>query len=274
MEMVLVPGVNTRKGWGNGNETRPDNVFISGKAAEWITKCEAKPEETPPKVDHFPIHTWIKMPTERVERKPEPNWRQVDWEEFNKELEGRIARREWTDWIRTERELEEYMENLMEAIQEAIEAKVPKKKPSPYVKRWWTKELSLKKKEARRMGRIAKKYAQQPGHPIHKEWSEAVKDYGKGMMTTKMEHWESWLENINTTDFWDAYKFMTVPESDGVKTRVPPLWRKEGNEEVEVIDKGRRANFCMRLSSYQKMGRQECERKKSHTQIQNSYSET
>lgn len=234
MEMALETGINTRKDWKTGNETRPDNVFINGDAAPWILKCDTAPEETPPGVDHFPIHTWIEINREETLKDPEPNWRAVDWDEFEAEMEQALIKKKWKEKISTKAELEDYTAELTGMIQEVIEAKVPKKRPSPYAKRWWNKDLGKKRKEVRRIGRKAKKFARQPEHPIHAEWAKAKKEYGAKLMSEKGEHWEAWLENIDPSSLWDAYRCVTAPDSDGARIRIPPLWKTEEGRKTEI----------------------------------------
>jgi endonuclease/exonuclease/phosphatase family metal-dependent hydrolase len=45
-----------------GGNTRPDNVFISEEVANWVIKCEVRPDDTPPRADHFPIVMHLNLP--------------------------------------------------------------------------------------------------------------------------------------------------------------------------------------------------------------------
>ena len=61
-------------------------------------------------------------------------------------------------------ELEGSVNSLVEMIQEVLEQKVPVAKPSPYMKRWWLKELTRLKKEKNKLSQISYKFMGMPDH--------------------------------------------------------------------------------------------------------------
>jgi len=168
MEMILEPGIGTRRNWRGGRETRTDNVFISGNNWDWVISCQVKKQNTPPGTDHFPIETVIEVETTRKEIKEEGwNWKGVDWEDFNEELGRQIKK--WGDSgeITSGEQLDKYVEGLEERILITTNKLVPKKSPSPFTKRWWTKELMLKRKQVRKEGRKSNRWRSQPMYPAH-----------------------------------------------------------------------------------------------------------
>jgi hypothetical protein len=64
----------------------------------------------------------------------------------------------------------ESKELLNEVIQDAIKKHVELMKPSPYMKRWWTLELTNKKKKTRQLGGRLKYHCLNERHPIHEEY--------------------------------------------------------------------------------------------------------
>ena len=59
--------------------------------------------------------------------------------------------------------------SLMEAIHGTIHAVVPKRHPSPYSKRWWSRELTELKKRKNQLINASYKFRALPDHPIHEE---------------------------------------------------------------------------------------------------------
>ena len=61
MQMTLLQGTPTIRN-SAGNLTRPDNVFASSQLLEWVTKCDARPDNQLPTTNHFPIATQLDFP--------------------------------------------------------------------------------------------------------------------------------------------------------------------------------------------------------------------
>jgi len=141
-----------------GNLTRPDNVFISNMVSDWVIKCNTMPEDQPPTADHFPIIITLDMPVMRNTTTPALNYRATDWGEFWNVLTRELACMPKVNYISTKEELDKVLDNLEMAILNTVKEVVPRKKPSPYAKRWWTKELSQSRQEMRKKVRLANKF--------------------------------------------------------------------------------------------------------------------
>ena len=104
-----------------------------------------------------------------------------------------------------------------------IEKVVPRKKPSPYAKRWWTKELGKARRKVRQLGRKARHYEWYPEHSIHNTWKTARNELTALLQKTKRDHYNDWVENIDARNIWDTHKFTSALVSDRAKTRIPAL---------------------------------------------------
>ena len=151
MQMILPHGIPTIQN-SAGNLTRPDNVFASSQLVEWITKCNTKSDKQPPTADHFPIATYIDFPVPVNLPHTPRNFRATDWEELKKIMDKELLELEAPRELNRKEELIEALENLEAAIMRTIEKIVPRRKPSPYVKQWWTKELKMARKKVRKIG--------------------------------------------------------------------------------------------------------------------------
>jgi hypothetical protein len=74
-----------------------------------------------------------------------------------------------------------------------VEELVPKTKPSPYMKRWWSTELTRSRAAARRIGRRAYARRGDPTDKVHDEYKVARNQYAAAIEKSKQEHWRrSW----------------------------------------------------------------------------------
>ncbi|KAF8806349.1 hypothetical protein BYT27DRAFT_7102615 [Phlegmacium glaucopus] len=215
-----------------GGRTRPDNVFISEELINWINKCEVKEDETPPQADHFPITTIINLTIQRSIKDAAWNFRATDWKKFKEELGGALEGRPEPREITEIGEVDETLAELERVVMEVMEKVVPKRKPSPYAKRWWSKELDSLRKAARKAASKARRFLEFPLHSSHEIARTARNEYSEGISIAKIQHWENWLEEISGKTLWDSHKFMTAPAADGSKTRIPALVTKDlrGND--------------------------------------------
>ena len=222
MEMVLPKGIPTIKN-AQGNYTRPDNVFCSAEIEDWVTQCTTLPGETPPKADHFPIHITIDFSMAKSERPLGFNYRAVEWDVFLVELTKNLEQIPDPQRIEDEDQFHKALQDVSQAIRNTIEKVVPRRKPSPHSKRWWTKELDLARSRAKRAGEKSYKYRNHPAHPSHEEARRRRNDCSELIKKTKRDFWMEWLEGVNAKSVWDANRFISMPGSDGGRTKIPAL---------------------------------------------------
>src|SRR5882724_3640458 len=128
-----------------GNFTCPDNVLTSSSLSELVLECKTAPEECPPQTDHIPIITTLAMNPGRHKETPKPNFNSTDWPTFQKELSTKLESTDTRHEITNESEFYSRLNTLMLAITDTTT--VLNIRPSPFTKRWWSKELSLKRTE-------------------------------------------------------------------------------------------------------------------------------
>ena len=159
----------------------------------------------------------------------------MDWEELKKILDNELLEMEAPRELNSKEELIDALERLEAAITRTIEKVVPRKKPSPYAKRWWTKELEMARKEVRRIGQRARQYERYPEHSVHDDWKKARNELLDLLRKTKHNHYIDWIESINAKTIWDAHRFSTAPITDGAKTRIPALKRMNADGRQEEV---------------------------------------
>ena len=233
LDLALPPGTpthlhNVSKKW-----TRLDHVFISEEHMEAVIICEALTDTPGINTDHLPILTALDFDLTRVPNNPPNNFRNVDWEEFEKDLTARLGKLPPPATIRNAGELNLACSKLTEAIQESIKEKVPKTSMGIMAKKWWTKELKKLRQKANNKGCKASKYKDWPDHQSHADRHEANKLFQKTLERTKRQHWRDWLEKAEDPDIWTAHRYTSSPVGDGGKSRIPVLkLTKEGQERI------------------------------------------
>ena len=223
MDMALAKGVpthhhNVTKKW-----SRLDQVFITEHTMEAVIVCDTIPEERGVNTDHVPIVTVLDMKLTKAPSQIARNFRDVDWTKFRTTLEGELAKQGVPKNIKTLRELNHTCEKLTQALQDTINDEVPCTDINARSKRWWSKELTLLRRETEKLGRKAYKLRRWPEHPIHKEHMTLRKSYDKNIQYSKQHHWRDWLEKATDPDLWTAHKYISAPAGDGGKMRIPNL---------------------------------------------------
>jgi len=90
-------------------------------------------------------------------------------------------------------------------------------------KRWWTRELTQMQKQANLSGRQSFLCCNKPEHAVHIQHKVAKKRYMNNMEYNKRQHWRDWLKKADELDIWTANHYVTAPETDSGKARIPVL---------------------------------------------------
>jgi len=104
--------------------SRLDHVFISEGSVDAVIACDTLIDHRGINTDHVPVLTELNLGLVTNETKPIPNFRDVDWDEFQKALASNLGL-EPEDQIISQRQLDERCGTLTEAIQSAICEQVP-----------------------------------------------------------------------------------------------------------------------------------------------------
>ena len=124
--------------------------------------------------------------------------------------------------------VQQQTDRLMTAVMEAVQALTPKAKPSPYAKRWWTKDLTQlrrvytywrnRARGQRRAGAILPELEQQA--------KDASKQYHEAIRKQKKAHWDNFL--ADDANIWQAAKYLD-PDGNSAFDKIPPLVKRNGS---------------------------------------------
>ena len=196
MDLALPPAIPTILN-SRGARTRPDNVFISEDISDWVTICDTLPDHTPPKADHFPIITHISFLTTTTTKERPWNFKATDWDHFKEALADRLENVPVNEQLQDKAHIDAALHQVETAILDTMAKTVPKSNPTPYAKRWWTKDLDKARKPARGTASVSRRFKQFPHHSSHEKARRARNDYNALIDKLKRQHWENWLENIS-----------------------------------------------------------------------------
>ena len=147
LKLALPSGIPTHKHNVTKKWTRLDQVFISDHSENILITCDTQPDNRGINTDHLPVLTELNLDAPTVTKVAAPNFRNVDWEEFGKTLNGHLEKLQPPERIQNQRQLDKSCMDLTTAIQATIKVCVPKPEIAPKTKRWWTKDLTNAAKE-------------------------------------------------------------------------------------------------------------------------------
>jgi hypothetical protein len=151
MLMLLPKGIPTLQHMCSKNYSTPDNVFGTPGLQGFVTCCEVDPSVHPACTDHFPIVTYITIPQSQVKITPNYNFRDTDWDVFQKRLTDRLSTLPPSTVITNEDQLNSTAKSVTDAIQETIKECVKCSNPRPDAKRWRNSDLKKMKRQLNRV---------------------------------------------------------------------------------------------------------------------------
>jgi regulator of sirC expression with transglutaminase-like and TPR domain len=176
----------------------PDTVFASHRLANAMMCCNIHT------VDHGSDHKAIVLETSTLldnyeERERKRLYFNADWEAIRATFKQHLATRyTWTS-VETKHQLDQAAEELVALMNTTLKEMVPRAKPSPYAKRWWTKELSQLRQQLtvlRNQVTTLRRRGQDITHArllVH----QARKLYFNKMDWQKATHWKEFLDEAN-----------------------------------------------------------------------------
>ena len=134
-------------------------------------------------------------------------------------------------------ELESAVNTLVVTLQEVLDQEVLATKPSPFTKRWWTKELTELKQEQTRLNKLSYHFRGIQDHTVHAEFKSATNNLSNRIDEMKKEHWEEWLENATSQDIYTTNKYLNSEPSDYSSTWILPLKTTNLQQHEEMATK-------------------------------------
>ena len=142
-----------------------DNVWCRLNHSDPVMICDVHPSIRLPLADHLLIYTELDLQVHRANTFPSQNMCDTYFDAINKGLRALLPVWCPTKKIHSAAKLEETVDKLVGSIQEVVNQNVPITKPSTYMKRWWSQELTELKKEKNKLSKTSYKFRGIPDHP-------------------------------------------------------------------------------------------------------------
>jgi hypothetical protein len=156
-------------------------MFCSADLEHSFTQCSIDHKLRLVVTNHFPIISTINLTPEQTTPAPKCNFRGVDWEKARKALLAKLKSAPPATEINDCEQFDEAYRQLTTTIMEMVSECVPLTKPSPYSKRWWSKELDAERKNLQKLGRKVRKRIERRLDPIHEEYRVACNKFSESI---------------------------------------------------------------------------------------------
>lgn len=225
LDLVLPPGTLTHQSAAHKTWNTIDLVFTSADISDAIITCTALPDLPIPGADHLPIVAILDFDLLRIPDIPRPNFRAVEWTEFNKALAEYLIEHPISTTINSTDDYDSTYLALDKMLQTIVASHVPRLSSCPYAKRWWTKDLTNLLKVARKSERADFK---RPTEATAAAKKIATNAFRAAIERTQKQHWKDWLEEADEKSVWLASRYANRPFTDGSTERIPALKRPDG----------------------------------------------
>jgi len=197
--------------------TAIDLVWGNNEAKNRIIKCQIA-EKNDHASDHLPIETIIATQIEQSQLLPSYNYAKTNWQELNDELKVNLSELSTaSENITTHAKVDKYAEQLVEAIKRAIQKTTPRKRPSPHSKRWWTIQLTRRRREANKLRNMYKRTKNEADRAA---WRVKANEYTREIAQAKENHWK---EYVSTADGKSIFKIKDYVTNSYSPTFIPTL---------------------------------------------------
>ncbi|KIJ24137.1 hypothetical protein M422DRAFT_195066, partial [Sphaerobolus stellatus SS14] len=138
----------------HGTWSTLDLVFATEDLAKQVIECSTQDGHG---LDHCTIKVQVDLTLPRKEKEQRRQFREVDWDDFRKELEEVMARTPTEIEVEIVEDVDRVVKWMVDALQEMVEKVVPVRRQSVYAKKWWTKDLTKMMHECKKVRRQAAK---------------------------------------------------------------------------------------------------------------------
>ncbi|KAJ6436382.1 reverse transcriptase [Purpureocillium lavendulum] len=209
----------TRTWQGQDQESTIDLILVTSELADELITCV--PHSTDHGSDHRAIHTTFDVTLPERITTPRLMFKNAPWNSIRARVEEGLRELSWTVDVQAQ------TDQFMRVVLEAIDHFTPRAEPTPYAKRWWTRDLT-QLRQSYAFWRNQARSQRRTTHAcpdLERRAKEAAKEYHDAIRRQRKSHWEDFLaEDVN---IWKAAKYLK-PGGDAMSDKVPPLRKGDG----------------------------------------------
>ncbi|KAB2568601.1 putative RNA-directed DNA polymerase from transposon BS [Lasiodiplodia theobromae] len=207
-----------------GQSSTIDLILASPRLTEEMSDCS--PASTAYGHDHLAVEAHFEIDVPHQELEAQYAFRSANWEAIRSDTRKRLAEEPPPDG----KDIESFADYLSKTVSAAVLRSVPKARPSPYVKKWWTADLTQLRRSFtyfRNQARGRRRWGQ-PDTWLEAQAREAAKRFHDTMRRQKRRCWKDFL--AEPTNVWKAARYLSEPGSSGF-ARIARLQRQDGYAE-------------------------------------------
>ena len=218
LESLLPRGTKT---WQNTTHaTTIDLMLALQELASDVLKC--KIHDTEHGSDHRAIETSFDVEVADHATQPRSLFKNAPWNAIRERIALALQGRPLAG------DVQRQTDRLMQVVLEAVNTLTPKAKPSPYAKRWWTRDLT-KLRQVYTYWRNRARSQRRGGEALpelEQQARAAAKEYHDAIRKQQRLHWDEFL--AEDTNIWKATRYLKPDEGSGW-SRIPPLQKADGS---------------------------------------------
>lgn len=187
------------------------------------------------------------MPLPRIPEAHTLDFRQANWICVNEDLAQRLESDLPAMRIKSQNEFTSKVNDLVRIIKEVLGDHLKERRLSPFICRWWTKELTQLKKQQNKLSTKSYKMRHICDHPAHAEYKVATVKFRDVMKETRSQDWTDWLEATSQQDLYIANKYISNKPSDYSNAHLPSLRTTTNNLPSSADDNTDKAKALTKL---------------------------
>ncbi|XP_044720168.1 endonuclease-reverse transcriptase domain-containing protein [Hirsutella rhossiliensis] len=212
---------------GSDQESTIDLVLTTSELADEVATCAIHP--TDHGSDHRAIQTTFDITMPERSARPRLLFKNAPWNLIRTRVKDNLRLLPWAVDVQTQ------TDQLMRIVLEAIHELTPRARPSPYAKRWWTKDLTQLRRTHtfwRNQARTQRRGGQ-PRPDLERRAKEAAKEFHDAIRHQRKAHWDDFLSD--DANIWKATKYLKAGKST-TGDKVPPLRKGDGSTTEDKAD--------------------------------------
>jgi exonuclease III len=227
LQTPLPRGIETWFSHDQSQSSTIDLILVTPTLMGEVTRCQT--DYTEHGSDHKAIVTVFETRTsaqapDQAENQRRRLWKEADWEKAREAVLNNITS---NPQPMDRGDVDHYYKYITDLIAPAVRDHIPRAKPAPYAKRWWTKELTERRREYTKWKNRAREIRRAGGisHQAQEIAERLGKDFQQAISVQKTKHWQDFIGE--PTNIWKVSKYLD-PSKNSLFANISELKADQG----------------------------------------------